>query len=155
MRNLIAVVALLVLCLACDSDDAGSLFPGLPAISTSNLLVTADPVIDTVCTDIVALTGTVLGGGGLPMSGQQVTFEIVPGSPSPASLTGAFNPVTALTDRTGLYTVDFTLDQQECQNNCINVTSCSLSIRATAAGQQSNEIAIEERLLQRGRSATP
>lgn len=141
MKNVIVGVVLLILCVAC-SDDMVPTVPGLPA---SHLLITIDPVVDTTCAEAIMLTGTVLGAGGIPAGGENVTFEIVPGSPMPGSLTGTFSPVNTMTDILGLYSVDFTLDPGECAS-CVGGTVCSLRIRATAAGEQSNDVLITETL---------
>ena len=143
MRKLTVVIALLVLCAGCNSDVVDVL-PDLPG---SNILFTADPVVDTTCAEEVQLVGTLLGGTGLPVGGAPVTFEIVPGSANPASLTGVFDPVSTSTNAFGVYAVGFTLDQQVCQSDCtVPGTVCTLSLRATADGVQSNEIPITETL---------
>ena len=70
----------------------------------------------------------------------------MPGTATPATLTGTFNPVSTTSNILGIYSVNFTLDPTECQNNCIGGTPCGLEVRATADGVQSNVMPITESL---------
>ena len=138
--NWIVLIVLVILCVGCNNNDPLDVVPDL------HILITSDPVIEVDCTDTVLLVGTVLGNLGLPSPNEPVSFEIVPGSATPSTLTGTFSPLPKSTDAVGLYSITFVLDQTECQNNCIGATACSLNIRATSDGIVSNHITISENL---------
>lgn len=136
----IGLIVLFALCLGCNGDDPLDVAPDV------HILVTNDPVIDGDCSDTVLLVGTVLGNLGLPSPNEPVTFEIVAGSASPPTLTGTFRPLPKSTDAVGLYTINFELEQTDCQDDCLGATACSLDIRATSDGVVSNHITISENL---------
>ena len=145
MRRFLVVLVLGLLCGACSDDEnpVDTILGGLP---TTHLLVTGDAVIDTDCTDQVLLVGTVLDGSALPISGAQVTLEVVPGTPAPGTLTGTFTPASPTTDLFGVYAASFSLDGAECMASCIGATNCTLDLQATVSGVVSNTVAVTENL---------
>ncbi len=145
MRKIIVAVTLALLCSACSDDEnpVDTILGGLPTI---HLLVTADAVIDTDCTDQILLVGTVLDGSSLPISGAQVTLEVVPGTPAPGTLTGTFTPASPTTDLFGAYAASFILDGAGCMASCIGATNCTLDLQATVSGVPSNPLTVTETL---------
>lgn len=145
MRRITVAVALVLLCGACSDDEnpVDTILGGLP---TTHLLVTSDAVIDTDCTDQVFLVGTALDGSAVPISGAQVTLEVVPGTPTPGTLSGTFTPTSPTTDLFGAYATSFTLDGTECMASCTGAAVCTLDLQATISGVVSNTVTITESL---------
>jgi hypothetical protein len=113
-------------------------------VAALHVLSTLDPVIDSSCAEVILLTGQLLDVNARPMAAEAVTMGIA--SSIPEGLAGLFNPLTAVTDGNGAYSVYFMLSFASCQTQCVGPTACSIVVRATAAGLDSNAVVIVDSL---------
>jgi len=97
--------------------------------------------IFSTCSDVITLRGTVVGNSG-PLSGALATVSII--SQSPAGV-GSIPAGTDLTDTNGEYSVTLNINSAVCDPDCTTI-ACTIDVRATAAGAQSNVVTLNDGL---------